>query len=136
MIGNEISQKVNTHFSTQKSTKVHHQKGKKVAEKYDFPYNMSMPKQKKALLMTATGSYNLGDELILQEEYRFLKDHYEDTVSFRVFTHDPKSAFLMDPKTSFVTYFPHNLWRNPLANIGYLIKNIYLIVKADILIIG
>lgn len=95
-----------------------------------------MEKQKKALLMTATGSYNLGDEIILQEELRFLQGHYGTAVSFKVFTHDPKSAFFADPDAPFITYFPHAFWRNPFANIFYFIQNIWLIMKADILIIG
>lgn len=95
-----------------------------------------MWKQKKVLLMTATGSYNLGDELILSEEFRFLQEHYKNTVSFSVFTHDKKSSFLMDPKTDFVTYFPHNIRWKPFSNIWYFFKNIWLILHSDILIIG
>ncbi len=86
--------------------------------------------------MTATWSYNLWDEIILQEELRFLQEHYGTAVSFKILTHDKKSAFFSDPDAPFVTYFPHAFWRNPFMNIYYFLNNIWLIIHADIIIIG
>lgn len=86
--------------------------------------------------MTATGSYNLGDEIILREELKFLHGHYGEMVDFTVFTHDKKSALFQDDSISWATYFPHAFWSNPFANIWYLIMNIWRIARADILIVG
>lgn len=85
--------------------------------------------------MTSTGSYNIGDELILKEEVNFIKTHYGN-VDVTVFTHDKKSAIVKDDTLHFANYFPTNLARNPIGNIFYLIKNIWLITRADVLIIG
>lgn len=95
-----------------------------------------MFKKKKVLIMTATGSHNLGDEIILREELKFLHGHYGEMVDFTVFTHDKKSALFQDESVNWITYFPHGLFRNPLANIWYLIRNIWSIARADIMIIG
>lgn len=95
---------------------------------------MPEQKKKKILIMTASGAYNLGDELILQEEVRFLQKHYVN-VDITAFTYDPKSAILNDPSVHFVHYFPTNFWKNPFANIAYLIRNIWIIAKAEILVI-
>ena len=86
--------------------------------------------------MTATGAYNLGDEVILAEELRFLQNHYGDTAEFTIFTYDKKSALVYDPTVNFVSYFPNNFFGKFFANIGYFFKNIWLIYRADILIIG
>lgn len=86
--------------------------------------------------MTATWSYNLWDELILQEELKFLHGHYGEMVDFIVFTHDKKSSLLQDDSIGWATYFPHGLFRNPFANIWYLIRNVWLIARADFIIIG
>lgn len=94
-----------------------------------------MAKTKKILIMTSTGSYNIGDELILREEIGFIKTHYGN-VEIVVFTHDKKSAILKEENVKFASYFPTNLLRNPFGNIFYLIKNIWLIAKADVLVIG
>ena len=86
--------------------------------------------------MTATGSYNLWDEIILREELRFLQGHYGEMVHFIIFTHDKKSALFDDKDVTWLTYFPHGFWRNPLANIWYFIRNTWTISHADIMIIG
>lgn len=86
--------------------------------------------------MTATGSYNLGDEVILSEELKFLQSHYGDMAEFCYFTHDPKWSFVKDSTVKVASYFPNGFFRNPIANIGYFFKNIWLIYRADILIIG
>lgn len=95
-----------------------------------------MFKKKKVLIMTATWSHNLWDEIILREELKFLHGHYGEMVDFTVFTHDKKSALFQDDSVKWVTYFPHGLFSNPFANLWYLVKNIWCISRADILIIG
>ena len=85
--------------------------------------------------MTASGDFNLWDELILQEEVKFLQKHYGD-VDITAFTYDPKSLVFNDPKVKYVHYFPSNLFGNPIGNIFFLIKNLWLIARADILVIG
>ncbi len=86
--------------------------------------------------MTATGSYNLWDEIILREELKFLHGHYGEMVNFTVFTHDKKSALFQDDSITWSTYFPHALFRNPFANIWYFFSNVWRISRADILIVG
>lgn len=86
--------------------------------------------------MTATGSYNLWDEVILKEELNFLHGHYGEMVDFTIFTHDKKSALFQDDSIAWTTYFPHAFFRNPIANIWYFIVNVWKICRADILIIG
>ncbi len=95
-----------------------------------------MYKKKKVLIMTATWSYNLWDEIILEEELKFLHGHYGEMGDFVVLTHDKKSAFIQDDSIQWATYFPHGLLRNPIANIWYLIRNVWLIIRADFIIIG
>jgi polysaccharide pyruvyl transferase WcaK-like protein len=36
----------------------------------------------------------------------------------------------------YISYFPNHLRRSPLKNIGYLIQNIWAILRADLVIIG
>ncbi len=67
-----------------------------------------MAKTKKILIMTSTGSFNIGDELILKEEIGFIKNHYGN-VEITVFTHDKKSALIKEDNIKFATYFPTNL---------------------------
>lgn len=55
---------------------------------------------------------------------------------FTVFTHDKESSLVYDPSVRFVSYFPNNIFGNFFGNIGYFFKNIWLIYRADILIIG
>lgn len=95
-----------------------------------------MFKKKKVLIMTATGSYNLGDEIILKEELQFLHGHYGEIVDFTVFTHDKKSALFQDDTIHWASYFPNNFFGNPFANIWYFIVNVWKIARADILIVG
>lgn len=40
-------------------------------------------------LFTATGAYNLGDELILLQEYEYLHNRYPEA-TFTIFTYDRK----------------------------------------------
>jgi polysaccharide pyruvyl transferase WcaK-like protein len=96
---------------------------------------MNPIKKKKILIMTASGAYNLWDELILQEEIKFLQKHYWN-VDITAFTYDKKSSIVNDPSIHFECYFPTSFFKKPFANIAYLFKNIWLIARADILVIG
>jgi polysaccharide pyruvyl transferase WcaK-like protein len=96
---------------------------------------MDQIKKKKIIIMTASGDYNLWDELILQEEVRFLQKHYGN-VDITAFTYDKKSVIINDPSVHLIHYFPTSFFRKPLANIGYFFQNIWRIAKADILVIG
>jgi polysaccharide pyruvyl transferase WcaK-like protein len=96
---------------------------------------MQKVKKKKILIMTASWVNNLGDELILKEEYDFMNAHYPNS-DIIVFTYNPQSIFIKDPALKTMSYFPNNFGNKPFANIGYFFKNIYQIIRADVLIIG
>ena len=85
--------------------------------------------------MTATGAYNLWDELILREEVRFLRKHYGN-VEITIFTYDKNSSLIEDPDVKYATYFPKNFFGNPIWNIWYFIANILRIWRWDVLIVG
>lgn len=87
-------------------------------------------------LFTATGAYNLGDELILLQEYAYLKNRYKNA-SFSVFSYDKKSSLLPeDPSVEYISYFPHRLKTRPIQNVWYLLQTIFIIRKSDVVIIG
>jgi polysaccharide pyruvyl transferase WcaK-like protein len=97
---------------------------------------MAQPKKKKILIMMATGKYNLGDELILREEVRFLRAHYGN-VDITICTYDPKSHLLHDMEDiRFISYFPNHFFSRLIQNIWYFFHNIVAIYSSDILIIG
>jgi polysaccharide pyruvyl transferase WcaK-like protein len=97
---------------------------------------MPNARKKKILIMTATGKYNLGDELILREEIRFLRSHYGN-VAITVCTYDKKSHLIEDPEDiDFISYFPNHLITRPIQNIWYFFHNIVSIYRSDIVIIG
>lgn len=84
-------------------------------------------------IFTATGHYNLGDELILLQEYEVLKEKYPNA-NFYIFTYNKKSSLIED-KVKYVKYFPNNIKKKPFKNIKYLWKNIVAIYKSDLIII-
>lgn len=87
-------------------------------------------------LFTATGCYNLGDELILLQEYTYLKNRYREA-TFSIFTYDAKSSLLpKDPSIEYLCYFPHDIKKRPLQNVWYFIQTILTIRKSDYIIIG
>ena len=87
-------------------------------------------------LFTATGAYNLGDELILRQEYMYLKNRYPEA-TFSIFTYDVKSTLLPeDPSIEYLSYFPNNLRRHPLQNIWSFLRMIGTIHSSDVVIIG
>ncbi len=86
--------------------------------------------------MAAVGAYNLGDELILKLEVQFIQKHYWENISITVFTYDPASTLIRDPSISYVSYFPNDIRHHFFRNVGYFFHNIYLIARADVLIVG
>jgi polysaccharide pyruvyl transferase WcaK-like protein len=97
---------------------------------------MPTARKKKILIMTATGKSNLGDELILREEIRFLRERYGD-VTITVCTYDSKTHLIADAGgIKFISYFPNRLLTRPLHNIWYFLSNIFTIYRSDIVIIG
>lgn len=87
-------------------------------------------------LFTATGAYNLGDELILLQEYMYLRNRHPEA-TFSVFTYDAKSSLLPeDPSIEYLHYFPHHSKTRPLQNIWYALQTILTIRKSDAIIIG
>jgi polysaccharide pyruvyl transferase WcaK-like protein len=97
---------------------------------------MPSSKKKKILIMTATGKSNLGDELILREEIRFLRSRYGD-VTITVCTYNPKTNLIADRTgIKFISYFPNHLLTRPFQNIWYFFTNIFTIYRSDIVIIG
>ncbi|MDD4530628.1 MAG: hypothetical protein PHO80_03705, partial [Candidatus Gracilibacteria bacterium] len=81
-----------------------------------------MKKIKTISVMTATGQYNIGDELILFEEYKIFKKKFKNA-SFKIFTYDKNSSLIKD-NVEYVTYFPYSIKRHPLKNLYYFWKNI------------
>lgn len=97
---------------------------------------MPTARKKKILIMTATGKSNLGDELILREEIRFLRSRYGD-VAITVCTYNQKTNLIADTTgIKFISYFPNHLLTRPLQNIWYFFSNIFTIYRSDIIIIG
>ncbi len=93
-------------------------------------------KTKKILFMAAVGSYNLWDELILKWEVEYIKKQYWENIEITVFTYDPDSTLMRDASIRYVSYFPNHIGKKFLQNIGYFFHNIWLIARADVLIIG
>ncbi len=86
--------------------------------------------------MTAAGAHNLGDELILREEIRFVREHYGKHVDITAFAYDLTDILTRDPGVRFVSYFPNRLNEYFFKNIQFFFQNIWLIARADVLIIG
>lgn len=84
-------------------------------------------------ILTATWQYNLGDELILLEEYKILKEQFSDA-KFNIFTYDKKSSFIQD-EVNYVTYFPTWIRKKIFLNLKYLYQNILAFYKSDLIII-
>lgn len=87
-------------------------------------------------LFTAAGAYNLGDELILLQEYTYLKNRHPEA-TFSVFTYDTGSTLLPDDEAiEYLHYFPDRSRTRPLQNIWYAIRTILTVRKSDAVIIG
>lgn len=86
-------------------------------------------------LFTATGAYNLGDELILLQEYLYLKNRYPKA-TFSIFTYEKESSLLEGGLSiEYFSYFPRNIRKKPVQNIGYFLRGIYEIWKSDLVVI-
>ncbi len=89
----------------------------------------------KIAILTATWHYNLWDELILLQEYKFLKAHYWEETIFTIFTYDSESSLLpKDEKIEFVPYFPNWIRKNPIKNLKYLFANYKAIKSSDLVV--
>lgn len=89
----------------------------------------------KISLLTATGHHNLGDELILLQEYKYLKEKF-DNPKFSIFTYNQDSSLLPeDNNIKYIPYFPKNIRKRPLKNLKYLFANIWAIFQSDLIII-
>jgi len=87
-------------------------------------------------LLTATGAYNLGDELILLQEYEYLKDRYRDA-SFTVVTYDRASSLLpIREDIRYISYFPSSLRKKPFLNILFFCRNLFALATSDLIVIG
>lgn len=86
-------------------------------------------------LLTATWHYNLGDELILLQEYNILKERFVGA-SFNIFTYEEKSSLLPKEKhIKYIPYFPKNIRKKPIENLKFLWENIKAIYKSNLVII-
>lgn len=90
----------------------------------------------KIALFTATWHYNLWDELILKQEYEYLKMRYNNP-EFFIFTYNKESSLLpADENIEYISYFPKNIKKRPFLNLKYLFLNIVKIFQSDLVIIG
>lgn len=87
-------------------------------------------------LFTATWNYNLGDELILLQEYNLLKKKFWENTIFNIFTYDQESSLIKDIRNiRYISYFPKNIKKQPIVNVKYLFKTIKTIYKSEAIII-
>lgn len=97
---------------------------------------MDKPKRKKILIMMATGKWNLGDELILREEVRFIRSHYGN-VDITISTYNRESHLIENPDgIRFISYFPNKIFSRPIQNIWYFFRSAIALYTSDVLIIG
>lgn len=86
-------------------------------------------------ILTATWHHNLGDELILLQEYSYLKNRYPKA-NFYIFTYNKNGSLLpKDKNIEYVKYSPYNLRKEFLANFKYFWNNVKAIIKSDLIII-
>lgn len=89
----------------------------------------------KISLLTATWHYNLGDELILLQEYNILREKFQGA-EFNIFTYEEKSSLLpKEDNIKYIPYFPKNIRKKPIENLKYLWENISAIAKSNLIII-
>lgn len=87
-------------------------------------------------IFTATGAYNLGDELILLQEYEYLHNRYPEA-TFTIFTYDRKGSLLpADSSIKYVCYFPDHIRTRPIQNILAFFETLFAIYASDRVIIG
>ncbi len=85
------------------------------------------------VLFTASGHRNIGDELILAEEVRYLSARYPDA-DIRVATYDAASVLATGVRV--FSYFPNGLCKRPFSNIGYAVRTVWEIMRADMIVVG
>ena len=93
-------------------------------------------------IMTATGCGNLGDECILENEFRYLRQRFPEAI-IHVFTYDiwaTYSHLVWDgPPLTHIElheYFPNDIRTYPFRNIVYFFGQLLTLARSDILIIG
>jgi len=87
------------------------------------------------VFLTATGAYNLGDELILSEEVAYIHKNCP-WAKITVFTYDKTSSLIHKTiPVEYVPYFPCAIRKRLFANIGYFLQNIFILLRADMVII-
>ncbi len=84
-------------------------------------------------------SQNLGDELILKNEIKILREKYKSKNSrFIVFSYDLENIFYESDDVEYKEYFP--IWLKDIKNIFKNIKNFFVflsvVIKSDLIIIG
>ena len=83
-------------------------------------------------IFASIGSQNLGDELILKNEIKILKEKYKSkSPRFIVFSYDPKNPFFEDEDIIYKEYFP--IWLKNPKNIFKNIFNFFVFLKYVIL---
>jgi polysaccharide pyruvyl transferase WcaK-like protein len=94
------------------------------------------------VLMTATGAENLGDELITLCEIQSLRNQNPE-VRITLFSHDPsrtwrffRSQNLSETNLTILPYFPTNIRKNPMRNIGYLLQTLRAFYASSHIYIG
>lgn len=68
------------------------------------------------LLYTATGQYNLGDEVITQAEIEFLGEKIP-SVTIVLPTYNPESVLKKSSRVVYRSYFPNAITKKPIANL-------------------
>ncbi|MBX9808956.1 polysaccharide pyruvyl transferase family protein, partial [Candidatus Gracilibacteria bacterium] len=66
----------------------------------------------------------------------FVREHYGKNVDITVFAYDLTDIMTHDPDIHFASYFPNKFGVYPFRNIKFFFQNIWLISRADVLIIG
>ena len=87
------------------------------------------------LLFTATGQYNLGDELILRAEVVWLRARFSGA-RILVPTYDRRSALVPEGMVEYIGYFPDRLRTHPLRNLVCFLATLWHVARADLIVIG
>lgn len=94
------------------------------------------------VLMTATGAENLWDELITLCEIEKFRTE-DSSVKIILFSHDPsrtwrffRSQDIWEHNLTILPYFPSNIRKIPLRNIGYFLKTLHSFWQAKHIYIG
>lgn len=92
----------------------------------------------KISILMSVWCQNLGDELILKNEIKLLRERFWADTIFKVFSYDTKKPFYIDEKVEYIEYFP--IWiknpKNIKRNIVNYFNFIKTIKKSDKVVIG